>query len=168
MRRSLFIAGLAAVMLAGGVLFLHQARQGAEAPSVAPAEQAQEPEQAVFEGFALTLAAPEGSCRLHYDGAQAEGEVDLGIPPPCRFMRDRDDRPQFFAEEGRRLIAVVGGDLTENPADPLTRRPDCGHAMAGVAFADGTFVKTGYTMGPGVFCARMGLEQREIWLLLNG
>jgi hypothetical protein len=168
MTRLFLLAALAALVLAGGYVYLARELRVPQGPDAVAGEPAHETERAVFEGFELTLSAPKGACRLRFGNAQAEGAVDLDIPPPCRFMRDGDGRPQFFAEGGRRLIAVVGGELTEDPADPLTSRPDCGHAMAGVAFSDGAFVKTGYTMGPGVFCARMGLEQREIWLLLNG
>ncbi|POF30489.1 hypothetical protein [Roseibium marinum] len=165
MNRFLLIAGLAVVLLGGGLFYLSPAQQG-EQP-VKP-EDPERVEKAAFNGFDLSLSAPGETCRLHFENGQVSGDVDLSLPPPCRFMRDAEGRPQFYSENGRQLIAVVGGVPAEDPIDPLTMRPDCGIGLAGIEFSDGTFTATDYTMGPGVFCALMGLEQREIWLLLNG
>jgi hypothetical protein len=162
------MAGLIALILAGGLYYLTAAPENGQTQKAAKAAMQEVIETAVFNGFDLTLSAPEGACRLHFDKGDISGDVDLTVAPPCRFMRDQQGNPQFHGEGDRQLIAVVGGVLTENPADPLTSRADCGNGMAGVAFSNGSFTATDYTMGPGVYCALMGLEQREIWLFLNG
>jgi len=160
MKRIVLFAALAA--LAAFALYL---LIGAEKSS-----QSQNREQIEVEGFKVTLSAPEGSCRLAFSGGQGQGlgTVALDVPPPCRFVRNAKGETLFSSDDGRQLVAVIGGTPEEDPVDPLTSRPDCGTAMAGVEYEGGRFAASSYVMGPGVYCAQMGLEGREIWLFLNG
>jgi len=148
-----------AMLMAVGLIYLMPAdipARGQQAPAVD------------IDGYRLTLSAQEDTCRLDFSKGGDTGSVPLRVEPPCRFMRDADGSVLFSSEDGRRLVAVVGGTPEEDPIDPLTQRPDCGTAIAGVELADGRFTATSHVIGPGVYCALMGLEGREIWLLLNG
>ncbi|MCK7614836.1 hypothetical protein [Roseibium sediminicola] len=136
-------------------------------PSDSP-ERSQAEARIEIDGFRLTLAAREGTCHLDFSKEQDTGSVPLRVEPPCRFMRADGGGVLFSAEDGRRLVAIVGGTPEDDPIDPLTRRADCGTAIAGVELSGGSFTATSYLIGPGVYCALMGLEGREIWLLLNG
>jgi len=158
MKRIVFLAG-PALLMAAGLLYLMPADIPARSQEEAPLD---------INGVRLTLSANEGACRLDYGEGEDAGSVALQVEPPCRFMRAGDGGALFSSEDGRRLVAVVGGVPEEDPIDPLTKRPDCGTAIAGVELADDRFTATSYVIGPGVYCALMGLEGREIWLLLNG
>ena len=154
------LMALLALLLAGaGYFYLSAAQQ--DAPGA-------EADSASFEGFDLTVQPQDGACWLRYSDGRDSGQVALSVPPPCRFMRDSDGGLQRYAEGERQLITVVGGTPEKNPIDPLTERPDCGTAVAGIVFSTGKFATTAYSMGPGVYCAKMGLDQRDQWLFLNG
>jgi len=158
MKRIIFLAG-PALLMAAGLVYLMPADMPAQHSDEMPVE---------IDGYKLTLTALQSTCQLGFSTGEDTRSVALRVEPPCRFVQSSDGAVLFSAESGRRLVAVVGGTPEEDPIDPLTRRPDCGTAIAGAELAEGRFTATSYVIGPGVYCALMGLEGREIWLLLNG
>lgn len=157
--KPIVLLAVPAVLMAVALVYLLTS----DRPGLSPAA-----ERIEIDGFQLSLAAREGACQLNFSNGPDAGAVPLRVEPPCRFVRAADGGVLFSAEDGRRLVAIVGGTPEDDPIDPLTRRSDCGTAIAGVELADGRFTATSYLIGPGVYCALMGLEGREIWLLLNG
>lgn len=160
--KTLLLCGLA--VTAAGLLYGYRAGNGTgDLPSQLP------PEEVRFGEYDLVLKAVEGSCDITYRSDEGTGTLKLRISEPCRFIRPDDKVLKVYRDEEAEVFAVIGGQPEYDPLDPIrTTRADCGTQVAAVIFSDGAFRVADPVLGPVLYCAFMGMDQKDYWLFLHG
>ena len=142
--------------------------------SVLTFSQPQPPEagKAQARGYSLQLQNRNGDCVLTYAGHH-EGEINMGLPAPCEFVRDHKGLPKFHSYKNRlgkyTVLIVTGGPIDPSKSDAFMR-DGCGTQIQAILLLrSGVSVSKvvgGNGTGPTV-CPSYGLDEKVFeWLSL--
>jgi len=184
--------GVASLALAiGGVAFLDLSKAASNAASPGSATV---PEYMVA-GHILRLLTPEGACIIELDkpGTSQRSELRLDLRPPCYLLTWRHEPadtglaaaemegtavgqlgdPMAWRYPQALVVAVIGDPVPESLRSSASYklRHDqglhCASSIRGVLIGEEGVWLSKKREHVGIFCAELGLDEKEFWLLAH-
>jgi hypothetical protein len=114
--------------------------------------------------FNIKIVQDKGKCYL----VNTQGRYELSPKPPCHFLRNSNNSPQYYSyvKNGIDATLIISGTPISNTVRKQWGIPPglvCGFESQGVLIRKGGIMPTTKTLEGGVLCKDNGSDEKNYW-----